>query len=201
MKRRIALLLGLACVFSMTGCSGSYPAKAADGMEWDQDWTILGTVLGVEIPGNGLTLSENPVVLTGDDTYYATWTVGEATTYVNKDGKDADLYDAELYLLLYGCQDSAAAEDLVSDWIERERTVYTVTDTITVTCNAQEYTFLLYQVMSDSNPYSRGVVAFGVYNDYAVSAELTCVDSFDGDERQILEEFLNGCHYSSDVEK
>jgi hypothetical protein len=198
MKKWISLLLALTCLFSLTGCAESYPAQAADGTAWDESWTILGKTLGVEDPGNGLTLLENPVVLTGDDTHYATWTIGEPSTYINEDEDETDLYPAQLYLLLYGCADHASAETAVSDWMEREEETYTVLETVTETYNGQEYTLLIYQCGSETNPYSRGVAAFGVYETYAVSAEITCVDTFDGDEQSILADFLNGCHYSAE---
>lgn len=197
MKKPAALALAFCVLLTLSGCSGTYPERAADGSVWDRDWTILGTVLGVEAPGNGLTLSENPVVLTGDDTHYATWTIGEPTAYTNEDGKEAEVYDAQLYLLLYGCADAGSANEAVAGWIGREQEVYRITDTISETCNGQEYTVLLYEVISDTNPYTRGAVAFGVYENYAVSAELTCGAGFSGDAHGILTDFLNGCHYSA----
>lgn len=201
MKKLMTLILALAWMFSLTSCTGSYPEKAVDGAQWDKDWTILGTTLGVEQPGNGLTLSENPLVLTGRNTHYATWTVGEPASYVNSDGEDTDLYPAELYLLLYGCADAEEAKATVSDWMEREQDTYTVTGTATETYNTQEYTILTYQCGSETNPYSRGVSAFSVYENYAISAELTCLDTFEGDEHQMLQDFLNGCHYSAETNK
>ena len=196
MKRVPVLVLAL-CLL-LTGCSGHYPDRAADGTAWDREWTILGTTLGVETPGDGLTLSENPVVLSGDATYYAAWTIGAGESYTNEDGKDAEVYDAQLFLLLYGCGDAEQAAAAVADWTERERSVYDVTDTGTLTANGQDYTLLHYRTVSDTNPYERGVVAFGVFRSYAVSAELTCAADFTGDETEILTRFLNGCHYSEE---
>ena len=196
MKRMICLILAL-CLL-LTGCSGHYPDRAVDGAAWDREWTILGTVLGVEEPGDGLTLSENPVVLSGDATYYAVWTIGEGTQYTNEEGKDATVYDAQLYLLLYGCGDEEQARQAVSDWTEREHQVYDITQTSDLTANAQDYSLLHYRTISDTNPYERGVVAFGVYRSYAVSAELTCAEGFEGDEAEILGRFLQGCHYSAE---
>ena len=39
--------------------------------------------------------------------------------------------------------------------------------------------------------------AFGTYQNYAVSVELNCLDSFTEDESTILTDFLNGCHYAA----
>lgn len=198
MKKLIAIVLVFACLLSLTGCSGGYPEEAVDGTAWDKNWTILGSTLGIENPGHGLTLLENPVVLTGDDTHYATWTIGEPTSYVNEDGKDTDLYEAELYLLLYGCADEDNAAQAVADWMKREEDSYNVSETKQISCNGQDYSFLIYTTSSETNPYSRGVSAFAVHETYAVSAELTCTENFDGNELEILTDFLNGCHYSAE---
>lgn len=197
MKKLLSLFLALAGLLTLAGCA-SYPDKAIDGTQWEESWEMLGSVLGVEAPGHGLTLLANNVVLAGDDTYYATWTVGEPTDYVNEDGDDTDLYEAELYLLLYGCADEENAEDASAEWMARETGTYTITETRTETYNGQEYTVLVYQCGSDTNPYSRGISAFGIYENYVVVAELACLDSFPGDEQEILSDFLTGCHYSAD---
>ena len=48
---------------------------------------------------------------------------------------------------------------------------------------------------------SRGVSAFGLYGNYVVIAELTCTEEYEGDERQQLARFLDGCHYASEYLK
>ena len=198
MRKRAAILLLLWGLALLPGCEGHYPAQAVDGTPWEKSWTILGTTLGVEEPGHGLVLSENPVVLTGDDTHYAVWTAGEAETTTNDEGKEAQVYDAALYLLLYGCGDGESARGTVEDWLAREREVYEVTDTRTEVCNGQEYQILLYHTRSETNPYDKGAVAFGVFQNYAVSAELTCRERFSEDEFTVLTDFLDGCHYAAD---
>lgn len=181
----------------LTGCE-SYPEKDSQGTEWDKSWTILGRVLGVEDPGNGLILLENPVVLTGSDTYYATWTIGDPSPYTNEEGEETDLYDAQIYLLVYGCEDNTAAEAAVEEWTQRENGLYQITGTSSQEISGQTYDLLSYTVSSDTNPYDRGVSAFTTYHNYAVSAEMTCTESFTGDPQQILKDFLQGCHYSAE---
>jgi len=68
-------------------------------------------------------------------------------------------------------------------------------------CNGQEYTVLAYDCGSETNPYERGVSAFGVYRSFVVVAELTCTEDYTGDEQALLAEFLNGCHYSAELLK
>lgn len=194
MKKMICVLLAL-CLTLLCACGG-YPERAADGSGWSEDWVILGTVMGVEEPDDGLTLRDNSAVLTGDDLYYASWSAGDSVAYVNEDGKEVALYDAQLYLLLFGCADGDFAQKTVDEWIARENETYNVTETREVNCNGQDYTLLLYECVSETNPYSRGAAAFTVYGSYAVSAELACRDVYTGDGEAVLLRFLEGCHYA-----
>ena len=107
-----------------------------------------------------------------------------------------EVYDAQLYLLAAGCADASYAQQNLDEWISKEQETYTVTETWNETRNGQEYTLLTYECGSDTNPYSRGISAFTVYGTYAISAELACQEDFTGQERDILLQFLDGCHYS-----
>ena len=129
--------------------------------------------------------------------YLASWTIGEGTPYVNEDGDEVVLYPARLDLLVYGCKDAQAAQQAVDDWTARQVQTYDVSGTNRQTCNGQDYTVSLYACKSETNPYDRGVAAFGVNKDYAVSAELNCLSSFTEDETAILTDFLRLCHYAA----
>lgn len=196
MKRFAAAMLAAVLLLAFTGCS-RYPQTDLTGQAWDREWEMLGTVLGVEEPTNGFTLSQNTSILTGDDTYYATWTTGEPKKWTNEDGDEVDLYPAQIYLLLYGCGDEAAAQDAMADFISREEEKYTVRETVAETHGGEPYTILLYDCGSDTNPYSHGVSAFGLYKNYVINAELSCTADFDGDDRAVLAAFLDGCHLAA----
>lgn len=189
----ISLLL--AGLLGLSGCS-QYPEQAADGTPWDSSWTMLGSVLGAEEAGNGFSLLDNYSVLTGEDIYYAAWVAGDSSAYTNEDNEEVEVYDAQLYLLAAGCADASYAQQNLDEWISKEQETYTVTETWNETHNGQEYTLLTYECGSDTNPYSRGISAFTVYGTYAISAELACQEDFTGQERDILLQFLDGCHYS-----
>lgn len=189
----ISLLL--AGLLGLSGCS-QYPEQTADGTPWDSSWTMLGSVLGAEEPGNGFSLLDNYSVLTGEDIYYAAWVAGDSSAYTNEDNEEVEVYDAQLYLLAAGCADASFAQQNLDEWISKEQETYTVTETWNETRNGQEYTLLAYECGSDTNPYSRGISAFTVYGTYAISAELACQEDFTGQERDILLQFLDGCHYS-----
>ncbi len=187
----VALIVGAAL---LVPTFSRYPGEAIDGAKWDRSWEMLGTVLGVEAPGNGLTLLNNDTALAGDDTYYASWVAGEPTDYTNAEGKAVDLYPAQVYLLLYGCADESAAGEAYADWMAREEETYSVRERRSAAHNGIDYELLLYDVASDANPYSRGVSAFALYGKYVAIAELTVTDGFEGDEEAMLSEFLDGCH-------
>lgn len=195
MKRLICGLVVLCLLLS--GCGKSAPATAADGSDWDEHWTTLGGVLGAEEPGHDLVLRDNKDALSVADLYLASWTIGEGTPYVNEDGDEVVLYPARLDVLVYGRPDGNAARQAVEDWTARQSETYDVTDSGQQTCNGQDYVVSAYTCKSDSNPYARGVSAFGTYQNYAVSVELNCLDSFTEDESTILTDFLNGCHYAA----
>ena len=195
MKQFICCLAAL-CLL-LAGCAQSAPEQAADGAAWDESWTTLGGVLGVEAPGHDLTLQDNKDALSIAGMYLASWTIGEGAPYTNEDGDEVVLYPAQLDVLVYGRKDSAAARQAAEDWTARQAKTYDVTDSGQQTCNGQDYAVFAYTCKSDSNPYTRGVSAFGTYKNCAVSVELNCLDSFTEDERTILTDFLNGCHYAA----
>lgn len=193
-----ALILALIAAGSLIDFS-QYPSAAADGAAWDKSWEMMAKVVGIEAPGDGLTLLTNNSVLAGEDTYYASWTAGESVPYTNADGDEVDLYPAQLYVLLYGCADQAAAESACADFLAREQETYTVQDQRTEEHNAQRYTVLDYTGGSADNPYGRGSSAFAVRGNYVLVAELLAQDSFDGDVSRMLSDFLDGVHYSADL--
>ena len=193
-----ALILALIAAGSLVDFS-QYPSAAADGAAWDKNWEMMAKAVGIEAPGGGLTLLTNNSVLAGEDTYYASWTVGEPAPYTNADGDEVDLYPAQLYVLLYGCADQAAAESACAGFLARERQTYTVHSQRTEEHNAQSYTVLDYTGGSADNPYGRGSSAFAVRGNYVLVAELLAQDSFDGDVSRMLSAFLDGVHYSADL--
>ena len=193
-----ALILALIAAGSLVDFS-QYPSAAADGAAWDKNWEMMAKAVGIEAPGGGLTLLTNNSVLAGEDTYYASWAAGEPAPYTNADGDEVDLYPAQLYVLLYGCADQAAAESACADFLAREQETYTVQDQRTEEHNAQRYTVLDYTGGSAGNPYGRGSSAFAVRGNYVLVAELLAQDSFDGDVSRMLSAFLDGVHYSADL--
>jgi len=195
MKRFLCVCAALCLLLS--GCASAVPKQAADGAAWDEDWVTLGGLLGVGEPGNGLTLRDNNAALSASDMYLASWTIGAGAPYVNEDGDEVSLYPARLDVLVYGREDEDAAAETLAEWGARQAEVYAVRETAAWTVDGRDYTVSAYDCPSETNPYSRGVSAFLVYGDYALSFELNCQDGFDGDEAEILRSFLDACHYAA----
>ncbi len=192
--RKFALLLAALCL-GLSGCAQPIPARAADGALWSDDWISVGNVLGVDTPA-GLEPRENSDVLAANGMYYATWSMGESRPYTNEDGDEAELYDAQIYLLLAGYNAAEKAEAAAAEWLEMAGEQYSVEETASDTYNGQAFTVITYTFQSETNPYARGVSAFGVYRNYAVSVELSCCDGFSGDAGAVLADFLENCHYA-----
>lgn len=196
MKRiwRAALcLLGLLC---LTGCGAAVPETAADGTAWSETWMTVGNVLGVETP-EGMTLQENSDALSAKGMYYATWSIGEGETFTNENGDEAQVYDAQVYLLLAGYDSAAKAEGAAAEWLDMASTQYDVETTESEDYNGQEFTVITHTYTSETNPYARGASAFGVYGNYALSVELSCREDFDGDALALLADFLEHCRYAA----
>lgn len=195
MKKLSLLLLTGAMSLSLAGCGQNIPVTAADGAKWDDSWVTVGGILGVDTPA-GLDSRENNDTLGVNGMYYATWSSGEAEPYVNEDGEDTDIYDAQLYVLLAGAKSVEKAEGSAAEWLEMASGKYHIETTSTGTYNGQEFTVITYTFSSDTNPFSHGASAFGVYRNYAISVELSCRDTFGGDARAVLADFLEHCHYA-----
>ena len=142
-----------------------------------------------------LTLLDKKDALSADGMYYASWTAGSPKEFENSDGDTVDLYDAQLYLLLGESKTPEVAAESMENWLEAGRTNYDVSAEETITCNGQSYTLLSYNFTNEENPYSHGVSAFGVFENCAVCAELTCQEEYSEDLKEMLTAFLEGCSY------
>lgn len=195
MKKRIALLLAALCL-CLAACTPLPPEQAADGADWNEDWITVGGVLGVDTPA-GLTPRENNEALSANGMFYATWSIGGGEPYINEDGEEAVLYDAQIYVLLAGASDPDEAEDSADKWLELADSLYSVDGRSEETYNGQPFTVLTYTYGSDENPYQRGASACGVYRNFAVNVELSCRDGFTGNAAETLADFLEHCHYGT----
>ena len=198
MKKIIFFLLAAIICFNLTACSEvPAPEKAADGTPWSEDWVTISNVMGIDTP-EGLTLQDNKDALAASGMYYSTWSIGEETSYIDKtddEEKEVTIYDAQLFLLLSGSSSTEETEKNREEWLAMADEHYQIDSEETGTWNGQEYTLISYH-LTDS-PYARGASAFGIYGNYAIIAEFSCQESFEGDPREYLDTFLKNCHYGA----
>ena len=193
MRGREGALLLLSLVM-LAGCGVRLPERDSRGNAWSEEWTMVGTGLGVEETGE-LTPLENKDILAADGLYYATWTQGEKRDYVNEDGEEADLYPCQLYVLVAECQSEEEAVEHRDNWLSGARETYQVEGEEERSVAGMDYTLLTYQC-SDTSPFDRGISAFGCYEERAFCMEMTVLSDFQGDEEEKLQSFLLGCHFA-----
>lgn len=194
MKKTFLLIMICTMLACLAGCGTKMPDMAVDGTPWSKDWIRIGPPLGVEEPEHGLTLRDSK---SARNMFYTAWSIGEAKTYVNASGAETNLYDAQLVLLLMSSDTAEEAQESVDEWLDMAGDSYTVADVSQQTYNGQEFTVLTYSFQADS-PFARGVSAFTVFDTWAISAEFTCQDVFEGDVQEILADFLDHCHYAAE---
>lgn len=195
MKKAFLLVMICGILAGLTGCKAQIPAMAADGTPWSEDWITLDRMLGIEQPGHGLTLRDDKAAR---NMSYVAWSIGEAQPYTNASGEETNLYDAQLVLLLMASDTAEEARMSIDEWLDLAAENYAITDTAQQTCNGQEFTVLTYTFSSDTSPFARGVSAFTTYDTWAISVEFACQDSFEENAWEIMEDFLNHCHYAAE---
>lgn len=181
----------------LAGCAE--PSIEQDTVSTDESGNLeIGTTLTVTKTDEQLKLLDNKTALEADGLYYATWGIGNSEPYENSDGETVDLYEAQLYLLLEESKDHNDAQENMDTWLSTARTNYNVSSEEEFSSNGQTYTLLTYTCKGSDTPYSHGISAFAVSESSAVCIELTCIESFQGNLRNILTDFLNCCYYSND---
>lgn len=188
----------LALCTLLAGCEPAPPAEDRDGIPWSADWTTVGeNVMGVEPdPSGQLVLRENNSSLAASRMYYAAWSIGEAEAYTNEDGKEADLYDAQVYLLLAGKDSPEEARETAEEWRALAGERYENVSEESGTYNGQEFVTASFTYASETNPYANGTAAFGVFGNHALNVEVSCRETFGGSAEDVLAAFLERCHYT-----
>lgn len=185
-------IFALLAALILTGCS-SADQELPPG--WDENWVRIADLVGVE-PLDGFVLNESNDLLSVSGLYYATWTSGDGQDFVNADGKEAIVYNAQVYVLLEECRSADAAKKAVETWITREKQSYETGDADTKSLGGQDFEILPLIAGSEGNPYTHGTAAFAARDEWAISVELVCADNFEENSQKILEQFLAGFHYS-----
>lgn len=190
--RNIVYILSI--TFVLAGCS-FLPSDLENDVDADSEYITVGG-LTVHNTDTRLTVLDKMDALSADGLYYASWTAGDSEPYENSDGDTVDLYDAQLYLLLGEYKSSGAAQENMDNWLNAGKTNYDIIKEETITCSDQSYTMITYNFTNEENPYAHGVSAFGVHDNIAVCAELTCREDYQEDLREMLMGFLDNCTYN-----
>lgn len=189
MKRKVFTLI-LVLSLLMVGCGSE-----ANQTNWDESWTVIAPFLAAE-PMEGFAFGESDDVFGISGVYYAAWTNGEARSFTNAEGEDTVIFDAQIYVVAQECRTEEEAQQNISAWKTREKQNYQVSEEDSVTLNDRDYTLLTMSSGSEGNPYGFGMAAFTVSGTNAICVELVCSDTFAGDPRSLMEEFLGGLHFS-----
>jgi len=80
------------------------------------------------------------------------------------------------------------AEEAREEWLSLAGEQYQIDSEETVSYNGQEFTVITYRLTS--GPYASGASAFGIYGNYAIGAEFSCQDGFEGEPLDYLSDFL-----------
>ena len=205
MKMKLFYLLAVCVILSgclvLSGCAGVgepiYPEKAADGADWDENWLMHGSVLGIE-DTEGFSLLENYAVLTMSGITSSVWGVGAPETFLNANGEEEEnWYQAQIYVLVKECANEEDAQNALEDWTARLAENWSVTSTWEEEHSGQAYTVRDCESTSTGGQYSRELAAFACYGAAAICVELDCRETFSGDAGALLSEFLDGCHYNA----
>lgn len=189
MKKVYCLLLLAALL--LTGCG---QAAQDPHPEWGADWVRVGNHIGVE-PVEGFVLSEQNDVLSLSGMYYAAWANGQGRAYTNDEGKEATVYDGQIYMLLMECRDEQEAARELASWMAREGTSYQTGEKTAKTFGDQSFDLIPLLSGGGTNPYTHGAAAFARRGKWAISVELVCTDGFAEEPQEILTRFLSGLHY------
>lgn len=197
MTWKVLICIAIVALFSLAGYYYvSLPVKEEQEDTWsDSGFLKVGSDLTIQNADSRLSLLDSKDVLSANGLYYAAWTMGGSEPYENSEGITVDLYDAQLYLVLGEYKDNEEACKNMVKWLDAAKGNYEVLAEEEISCNEQPYSLLTYNCISESNPYERGISAFGVYDSTAVCIELTCREGFEEDLRTILISFLDNCTY------
>ena len=196
MKRKWLCVAALALAAVLcTGCGVKDEDLKSDPLVNADGTAPVGKTLVAPAPPEGFTLLDNKDILAANGLYYASWVSGAPQSYENSEGKNVDLYDAQLTLVVQENKTEDKAASAVTGWQELAQQNYDISDTLTLIAAGQEYTVIQFTYQDESNPYAFGIAAFAQRGTSAIEWELSCQEGFSGDALSILTGFLNGCTY------
>lgn len=189
MKLRIFTLI-LALSLLLAGCGSETPQT-----DWDESWTVIAPFLASEGTEDFI-FGESADTLGLGGVYYATWTNGDKRDFTNAAGESTVIFNSQIYVVAQECRSEEEAQQSIAAWKAREKQNYQVSEEFAITLNNRDYTVLTMISGSEGNPYGFGAAAFTVSGTNAICVELVCSDTFTGSPQAVLEEFIDGLHFS-----
>lgn len=191
MKTKLIILcLCLSLLF--VGCSlPETPEAAADGTPWGEDWTNVGAVMGVE-PMADWESQRSEDLLADTGMYFASWIWGEPQRTVEGEAS----YQAQIFLVLSGCETTEEAEKLASQWRGIADESYLTEEAYELALDLGTFTVIPYRFQGEDASFDEGISATAVIGTYAIDVEITTVEGTGLDLAQTLTEFLNNCHFA-----
>lgn len=188
MKTKLTALL-LILSLLLGGCGTEETTR------WPAGYTVIAPFLAAE-PVESYEFGESDDLLGLAGVYYAAWTNSDPREFVNSKGETTNIYNSQIYVVAQESGSPEEARTLLDQWMAREKQNYQVDGEQTLTLNGQDYTLLTLVSGSEDNPYGFGIAAFAVMGSNAVCVELVCSDTFTGMPQAVMEDFLDGLHYS-----
>lgn len=176
----------------LDGCSRAQEAT----LSTEADGAVrVGSSLKVRSWPDELALYDSKDALAAEGLYYASWTAGESSEFVNEDGDTVDLFPAQATVLCAERKDPRSAQSDIEIWKSASSDNYAISETRSETIAGQEYEIITYTMKSPDSPWHGGVSAFAARSRSAVCAELTYQETFTGDPDQLLTGLLAGFSY------
>ena len=194
MKRKLIPLI-LALALLLCGCAGGIvanPRTVDGGTAWDEGWTNLGGLVGVEQPGGEFELLTSNGRLEGMTIRYATWVCGEETRIED----DRSVFEGQIYLMTESCGTAEAAGETLEQWYSQFGDGLKVTLRELRTVEGTEYELLHYDCTAADSHFSRGISAIWQRGDLVLVVDIAAAASLDLDLTAVMEHFLSGIHYA-----
>lgn len=187
MKKRV-FALTLIFALLLTGCSAKLPEKDTAGNAWDKDWTMVGSLLGVEKRADWV-LSRSEDVLAAEGIFYFVWTNGDAVTYTNDFDEEVTSHQAEIHLILSEAPSAAEAEKTAGEWAQLTRERYPDAEESLANFAGQDFTVSTY-----TTEQSKGATAAALRGSSVIRVDVVTLDG--RDPELILADFLKVCHFA-----
>lgn len=193
--KKTAFVCTLILCLMLSACGAKLPEKAADGTAWGEDWTTIGSALGVE-PMDGWTVQRNEDVLAAEGTFYASWTKGEAISYTNENGDEVTTYDAQIHLVVMELETAADAEEAAAQWQSLAKERYPDMEKSNGEYAGQSFEIAVFSFPVGSGPASRRASATGIRGNLAIQVDVVTLEDFSQEPLEVLADFLEHCHYA-----